>query len=160
MELDKAFRFAAILAWEDLAKISNPSSVRVEYQSEAGTTLGHVNVWSTGADGSQNLVCDYWTSASLTHPGGLRFSNGYFSAELADVLDFIMTKQEQFTRPAGDCRDGLALIYPPTADERAEAEAWLGAMQKLYPDLGGGEVPKPPPSAFSQIERHTGPSSA
>jgi hypothetical protein len=83
MELDKAFQFAIILAWEDLTKVSEPSSVRVEYWSKPGTPLDHVSVWSAGVQGHRDLVCDYWTSASLAHPSGVRFENGYGSDRLA-----------------------------------------------------------------------------
>jgi hypothetical protein len=113
MKLDKAFEFTVILAWEDLAKISDLCSVRVEYQCEPGKPAGRVSVWSTGADGNQKLVCDCWTSESLTHDGGPHFRNGYCSDKLAKTFDFIMTNQGQFTRVADACRDGLVLIYPP-----------------------------------------------
>ena len=41
MELDKAFEFAVILAWDDLMKASQARSVRVEYQGKPGTSLDH-----------------------------------------------------------------------------------------------------------------------
>jgi hypothetical protein len=160
MELDKAFEYAVITAWEDFEKISAPCSVRVEYQCEPGAPLDHVGVWSTGADGHQKLVCDYWTSESLNHDGGMHFSNGYGSQTLATALDFIMTNQGRFTRRAGAGRDGLALIYPPAADDRAEAGNRLRAMEGIHADAGGGEAPWAPPSAYSQLERRApGPSS-
>jgi hypothetical protein len=37
MELDKALEFAVILGWEDLKKVSDPCSARVEYRSAVGT---------------------------------------------------------------------------------------------------------------------------
>jgi hypothetical protein len=145
MELDKAFELAVIVAWEDLTKISDPCSVRVEYRCEPGTSLDHVGVWSTGTDCCQKLVCDYWTSASLTHAVGAGFRNGYSSDKLVKSLDFIMTNQGRFTRHADACRDGLTLIYPPAGDEPAKAGVRLGAMQGIHPD-SGGEVEWSPPS--------------
>ena len=65
MELDKALRFAVILAWDDLMKASEPSSVRVEYQGKSGIFLDRVSVWSAKAWGYHDLVCDYWTSTSF-----------------------------------------------------------------------------------------------
>ncbi len=76
MELDKAFEFAVILAWDDLMKASEPGSVRVEYQGKPGISLDHVSVWSAKAWGYHDLVCDYWTSTSSAHPSGLCFMNG------------------------------------------------------------------------------------
>ncbi len=144
MQLDKAFEFAVILAWEDLVKVSDPCSVRVEYLCQPGTPLDQVTVWSTGAQGYQYRVCDYWTSTALNHDSGASFGNRYCSDRLAETLGLIMTNQGGFTRPAGTCRDGLALIYPPTDDDRAEAGIWLSEMHRAHPDLGAAAHIKAP----------------
>jgi hypothetical protein len=128
MKLDKAFKFAVILAWEDLMKLNESPSVRVEYQSEPGTSLDYLRVWAARPGGGQDLVCDYWTWTSSAHPSGVRFSNKFHSDQLGRALDFILMNQDQFTRPADACRDGLALIYPPTADERTEAVTWMSGV--------------------------------
>ena len=128
MELDKALKFAVILAWEDLMKVTNLCSARVEYRCEPGTSLDYLSVWSVGAGGKQDLVCDYWTWTSPAHPGGVRFSNSFHSDQLGQALDFILMNQGQFTRRADACPDGLALIYPPTGDERTEAATWLSGV--------------------------------
>jgi hypothetical protein len=125
MELDKALKFAVILAWEDLMKVTNPCSARVEYRCEPGTSLDYLSIWSVNAEGEQNMVCDYWTWTSSAHPSGVRFSNRFHSDQLGQTLDFILMNQDQFTRRADACRDGLALIYPPTGDERTEAATWM-----------------------------------
>lgn len=158
MELDKAFELAVILAWEDLVKISDPCSVRVEYRCEPGTSLNHVSIWSTGADDCQKLVCDDWTTASLAHDGGVHFRNGYRSDNLAKTLDFIMTNQGQFTRAADACCDGLALIYPPGVDKRSEAGIQLGSMPD-FPDFDASRAQWAPPSAFSHLENRVATSS-
>jgi hypothetical protein len=59
MELDKALKFAVILAWEDLMKVTSPCSARVEYRCEPGTSLDYLSVWSVRAGGEQDLLCDY-----------------------------------------------------------------------------------------------------
>ena len=79
MELDKALEFAVILGWEDLMKVSDPCSARVEYRCEPGTSLDYLNVWSVDAEGHQNRVCDYWTWTSSAHPSGIRFNNKFQS---------------------------------------------------------------------------------
>jgi hypothetical protein len=129
MEIDKAFQFAVILAWEDLMKAPQPGSARVVYDCEPGTSLDYVSVWSARAWGYYDLLCDYWTWTSSAHPSGVRFRNSHNSDKLAETLDFIMKSQDQFTRPADACRDGLVLIYPPTGDERTEAAAWMKTVQ-------------------------------
>ncbi len=121
MELDRALEYALILAWDDLVKVANPCSARVEYQCEPGTPLDYLSVWSVRTGGVQDLVCDYWAWASSAYPSGARFRNRFHSDQLGQALDFIMVNQDQFTRRAEARRNGLALIYPPTEDERAKA---------------------------------------
>jgi hypothetical protein len=136
MELNKAFEFAAILAWEDLVKVTEPCSVRVEYRAEPGNPLDYVSVWSAKAEGYQYLVCDYWTWTAPAHPSGVRFRNGYSSDQLAQTLYFIMKNQDQFTRRADACRDGLVLIDSPTKAERTEAAAWIRAVRGTATNFG------------------------
>ena len=120
MELDKALEFAVILAWEDLMKSAPPCSVRIEYRCEPGTSVDYLSIWSVNAESQQQMVCSYWTWTSPAHPSGVRFSNRFQSDQLGQTLDFILMNQGQFTRRADACRDGLALIYPPTGDERTD----------------------------------------
>jgi hypothetical protein len=135
MKLDKAFESAVVLAWEDLMKVNQSPSVRVEYQCEPGTSLDYLRVWAARPGGSNDLVCDYWTWASPAHASGVRFTNGNHSESLALTLDFIMRNQDQFTRPADACRDGLVLIYPPTEGERIEASKWREEVQGTASNL-------------------------
>ena len=154
MELDKALQFAVILAWEDLMKVTEPRLVRVEYRGEPGTSLDYVSVWSVRAGGYQDLVCDYRTWASSAYPSGVRFRNGHSSDRLAQTLDFIMKNQDQFTRRADACRDGLVLIYPPARDERAEAATWMRGVHGTTTDLGAAAdesvLPVPSPANLAQ----------
>jgi hypothetical protein len=131
MELDKAFEFAVILAWEDLMKVTKLSSARVEYICEPGTSLDHLSVWLVKGWGYQDLVCDYWTQTSSAHPDKVRFRNGHCSDRLAQTLDFIMQNQDQFTRPAHAGRNGLVQIHPPAGDEQAEAATWIREVVAL-----------------------------
>jgi len=129
MELDKALKFAVILAWDDLMKVGMPSLVRVDYECEPGVSLDSLSVLTDQTGGRQDVVCDYWTSTSSAHPSGIRFRNGLSSDTLALNLDFIMKNQDRFTRPHDACRHGLVLIYPPAGDERAEGAARLSAVR-------------------------------
>jgi hypothetical protein len=137
MELDNAFKFALVLAWEDLQEISKPPSVRLEYDQEAGIPLDHLIVWADRPKGYQFLVCNYWTTATLAHPSGARFANGYHSEKLAQSLEFIMKNQDQFTRPADAGSSGLVLIYPPAEKDRADAAAWMSGIHGRATNHGG-----------------------
>jgi hypothetical protein len=125
-------------------KPTEPRSVRVEYLFEPGTALDHLSVWSVGAGGYQDLVCDYWTWGSLAHPSGARFGSTHYSDKLAQNLGLVMKNQGQFTRPADAGRDGLVQIHPPAADGRTEAETWMRLVQALESKGCAGESPEPP----------------
>ena len=129
LELDSAFRYAVTLAWQDFMKPTEPRSIRVEYLCEPGRPLDHLSVWSVRAGGYRDLVCDFWTSASLAHPTGARFEDRCYSDALAQTLLFVMKNQGHFTRPADAGRHGLVLIHPPDADDRREAVTWMKGVQ-------------------------------
>jgi hypothetical protein len=129
MKLDKTLQFAVILAWEELMKTNARGLIRVEYPREPGTFLDYASIWLVRDNGIQNLICDYWTSASSAHPSGVRFRNSYYSEKLTVALDFIMRNQDQFLRSGDACRDGLVLIYPPTEEERSEAASWMETIR-------------------------------
>jgi hypothetical protein len=131
LELDGAFRYAVTLAWQDFVKPTEPRSIRVEYACEPGTPLDHLSVWSARGGGYRDLVCDFWTSASLARPTGARFEGRYSSDVLAQALLFVMKNQSQFTRPADAGPHGLVLIHPPDADDRREAASWMKSVQPL-----------------------------
>ena len=128
MELDKALEFAVILSWEDLVKITKLCSARVEYRSAPGTPVDYLSIWSVDAEGHQKMVCDYWTWTSSAHASGTNFNNQFHFPQLGLALDFILMNQDQFTRPADSCAEGLALIDPPTETERTEAATWMSGV--------------------------------
>jgi hypothetical protein len=131
LEIDRAFQYAVTLAWDDLMTPIEPRAIRVEYLWEPGSSLDHLSVWSVRTGGYQDLVCDFRASASLAHPSGACFGNRRSSDKLAATLDFVMKNQGQFTRPTDAGRHGLVLIYPPDANDRAEAAAWMKRAQPL-----------------------------
>jgi hypothetical protein len=130
MEFNKALQLAVIQSWEDILKVHNSCSVRIEYQQEAGVSLDYLSVWSDRPKGYQFLICNYWTTMTSSHPRGTRFANEYCSDQLAQSLDFIMENQDQFPRPADTSRSGLVLINPPSDEDRAEAASWMSGVQE------------------------------
>lgn len=150
--LDKAIKYAVTLAWGDLMKPSEPRSVRLEYLSEVGAELDHLSVWAVRAGGYQDLVCDCWTWASAAHPSGASFGDRQHSGTLAQTLDFVLKHQSEFVRPADAGRHGLVQIYPPDANDRAEAATWWGEVRAMRSDAGAGQ-PVLPPSVHAQAQR-------
>ena len=128
MDFDKALGFAVILGWDDLKKLDNPHSARVEYRSAAGTAVDYLSIWLVDAEGHQKMVCDYWTWTSPAHASGICFTGKFSAPQLGLALDFILMNQGQFTRAADACPEGLAIVDPPTRDESAEAAAWMSGV--------------------------------
>jgi len=142
MKLDKALGFAVILAWDDLKKATDLSSARVEFQSAVGTAVDSLSIWSVDAEGHQSMLCDYWTWTSPAHTSGISFKRTLNSPRLVLALDFILMNQNQFTRPADACPEGLALVYPPTADELTEATTWMAGAHGVSTNVSPAEVEK------------------
>ena len=142
MELNKALEFAVILGWDDLKKVSDPCSARVEYRSAVGTAVDYLSVWSVDAEGHQKMACDYWTWTSSAHPSGISFKDNFHSRPLGLALDFILMNQDQFTRPARACAEGLALIDPPTGDELTEATTWMSGVHGAATNVSRAENEK------------------
>ena len=142
MKLDKALGFAVILAWDDLKKATDLSSARVEFQSAVGTAVDYLSVWSVDAEGHQSMLCDYWTWTSPAHTSGISFKRTLNSPRLVLALDFILMNQNQFTRPADACPEGLALVYPPTADEINEATIWMAGARGASTNVSPAEIEK------------------
>jgi len=152
LELDKAFRYAVILAWQDFAKPTEPRSIQVEYLCEPGSPLDHLSVRSTRSGGYRDLMCDFWTSASLVHPEGAHFEGKCHSDILAQALLFVMRHQGQFARPADAGRHGLVLIHPPDADGRKEAASWMRGIQTLEIEASLDEAHERPGSQAQHQE--------
>ena len=142
MKLDKALGFAVILAWDDLKKSTDLSSARVEFQSAVGTAVDYLSIWSVDAEGHQSMLCDYWTWTSPAHTSGISFKRTLNSPRLVLALDFILMNQNQFTRPGDACPEGLALVYPPTADELTEATTWMAGAHGVSTNVSPAEVEK------------------
>jgi hypothetical protein len=139
MELDKALGLAVVLGWDDLKKVSDTCSARVECGSAPGTVADYLSIWSVDAEGHQNRVCDYWTWTASAHPSGIRFDNKFRSSALGLALDFILMDQDQFTRRADACPEGLETINLPAGDELTEPATWIGGVHGAATNLNRAE---------------------
>lgn len=142
MELRKVVGFAVILAWDDMKKVTDLSSARVEFRSEVGTALDYLSIWSVDSEGHQRMVCDYWTWASPAHARGISFKRNLTFPRLALALDFILMNQDQFTRSADACPEGLTVVYPPSAIEFTEATTWMAGVHGIPKNVSPTEVEK------------------
>ena len=114
---------AVILSWKDLMQAAQPGLIHIEYPTGPNPSLEYLMIWSSTSRGYWDPVGEYWMCASPSHAGGLTFRNGYYSGELARMLDLVMQRQETFLRPR-DCH-GLIQVHPPTEEERMAAETTI-----------------------------------
>jgi hypothetical protein len=124
---------AVILGWKDLLPTSQEGLVHIEYAP--GTLLPYVKIWQLTGKGEWSLVCEYWMSRGPTRipAEGMTFSNGYYSAGLAEMLEVIMQHQESFEAPLIAPGTGLIQVTPPTDQESAAATDYI---RQTYESLG------------------------
>lgn len=121
---------AVILNWEDLMQAAaNSGLIQIEYPTGPSDSLEYLKIWSSGTRGYWKLVCEYQMCALPLHARGLSFSNGYYSGDLAQMLEVVMQHQDTFVRqPRGH---GLIQIHTPTAGERVAADTSMGDVLDL-----------------------------
>lgn len=129
MELDRALELAVAASWEDIVKPGDVCSVHVEYEKQPDSPLASLSVWKIKNRGYGTLVCRYDvappnSASSAPELSRAHFANSYQSKILANCLDFIMTNQGQFTRPADRSIHGMVQIECPSKEARSEAAAW------------------------------------
>lgn len=125
MDLNKAFQYAVVLAWDSLLEGNPTPLIRVEYQRQPGLLLDCVTIWADKGRGYRDLVCRYWTAESAMHAGGMSFGNNYASPSLAKTVAFIMMDQDRFTPGPEIFGHGQIFIYQPSQNDRTEADVWL-----------------------------------
>ena len=120
--LDQILESAVVLSWKDLLPGTRTSLVHVEYRLGPGGSLEFLKVWSSIIRGHQYLVCEWTPSAAANH---VRFSNDFYSKDLAQMLESIIQHQAIFSKDLTLHRDGLVQIQPPTEEDRRSAAACM-----------------------------------
>jgi hypothetical protein len=121
--LEEILEYAIVASWKDLTHAVQTGLMHIEYNLAAGGTLDNLGIWSSITRGHWLLVCEYWMSASNSHPSGVRFENGYHSEGLAHTLELVMQHQNVFAPPHNLAPPGLLQIPHPTESEIATAAA-------------------------------------
>jgi hypothetical protein len=114
---------AVILSWEDLMPASQSGVIYIEYPTGLSPSLEYLMIWSSTSRGYWVPVGEYWMCAASSHDRGLSFSNGYYSCDLARMLDLVMQHQDTFLC-SPDCH-GLIQVHPPTEEETIAAETTM-----------------------------------
>ncbi len=125
--LDRILECAVVLSWKDLMPAGKAGLIHIEYRAGPERSLEDLKVWLSTARGHWNLVCDYWMHSDPSHGTGLNFSNGYYSGDLARMLDAIMQHQNRFATCSQPSSAGMIQIQSPAEEESAAARTCMSA---------------------------------
>lgn len=132
MQMDRVLTSAVVLNWGDLLPVSQRGMVHIEYAP--GKSLQYLKIWQLTGKGEWSLVCEYWMPGGTTAAArdGMKFSNEYHSAGLAEMLEVIMQHQDSF---AASLASGAGLIQLTLPTDQ-ESEAATDCMRHAYESLG------------------------
>lgn len=133
IEMDRILKSAVVLSWKDLLPVSQGGLVHIEYAP--GERLPYVKIWHLTGKGEWSLVCEYWMSREPARipVAGMTFSNDYYSAGLAEMLEVIMQHQGLFAASPIVPGAGLIQVILPTDQESLTAG---NCMKHTYESLG------------------------
>jgi hypothetical protein len=123
IRLDRALEYSAIHSWDELMPDQASGLIHIEYQTGGNGSLDFLKFWASTIRGSWKLVCDFWMRPLWAHTTGLRFHNDYHSEDFAHNLEFVRGQEKIFLKLPEQA--GLIQIYPPTQEERKEADEWM-----------------------------------
>src|SRR5437660_4891135 len=110
-----------VLRWKDLIHSSKEGSVHVEYGTAPEPSLQYLKIWLSTTRGTWDLICEYWMSrgSSRVPAVGLTFSNGYYSEDLAKMLEHMMQHQDGLPNSlSGESGVNLIQVQSPTDGDR------------------------------------------
>jgi hypothetical protein len=133
IQMDRILTSAVVLSWKDLLHVSQRGLMHIEYVP--GKSLQYLKVWDLTGKGEWNLVCEYSMPSGPVSAAtdGIRFSNDYHSAALAEMLETIMQHQDSFAASLVTPGGGLIQVSLPTNEESLAASA---CMTFAYESLG------------------------
>ena len=135
---------AVVLSWRDLIETSPRDLVQVEYGAAPERSLQYLKIWRLAGRGGWKLICEYWmcVGSSPVPKAGLTFSNGYHSATLAEMLEFIMQHQDSFSTSFGISSVSLLQVQSPTKEATSTARDCMSIAYKqiglAYAGTSGG----------------------
>ena len=125
--LDRILECAVVLSWKELMPVGKAGLIHIEYHAGPERSLEDLKVWLCTVRGHWNLVCDYWMHSNPSHGTGLTFSDGYYSGDLARMLDEIMQHQDRFANFSQPSSAGTIQIQPPAEEESVAARTCMAA---------------------------------
>lgn len=134
--IDQILESAVVLSWKELLKRSSTAVIQVEYATAPEPSLQYLKMWLSTTRGQWDLFCEYWMSPGTSSiPAiGLTFSNGHYSAHLAQMLEVVMPDRNGIPSSlAGNTAVKLIVINSPTENDKQKAG---DCMSAAYERLG------------------------
>jgi hypothetical protein len=134
--IDQVLESAVVLSWKELLKSPATAVVQVEYGTAPEASLQYLKMWLSTTRGQWDLFCEYWMSpgAARIPACGLTFSNGYYSAHLAGMLEVVMPHRNGIPNSlAGSTAVALIVVNSPTEQDKQKAG---DCMSNAYERLG------------------------
>ena len=134
--IDQILESAVVLSWKELLKRFSTAVVQVEYATAPEPSLQYLKMWLSTTRGQWDLFCEYWMSPGTSSiPAiGLTFSNGHYSAHLAQMLEVVMPNRNGIPSSlAGNTAVKLIVINSPTENDKQKAG---DCMSAAYERLG------------------------
>ena len=136
VQIYRVLESAVVLSWKELLQSSHKGVVHVEYGTAPEPSLQYLKIWLARRRGTWDLICEYWMcrGTSTVPAAGLTFSNGYYSAHLAQMLEDVMRHQDGIPGSlSGQTSLGLIVVESPTEDDRQKAG---NCMSHAYKQIG------------------------
>jgi len=122
--LERILGYLVVHSWDDLMPESTSGLIHIEYQTANNGSLDFLKVWASTTRGYWSLICELWIRPLWSHATGLLTGDDQRYANFAHTLELVIGQEGAFSK-LPDHR-GLIQIYPPTQEERKEAERWMG----------------------------------
>lgn len=135
-QIYRVLESAVVLSWKELHQSSHKGVIHVEYGTAPEPSLQYLKIWLARRQGTWDLICEYWMcpGTSTVPAAGLTFSNGYYSAHLAQMLEDVMRHHDGIPGSlSGDTALGLIAVESPTEDKRQKAG---NCMSQAYQRMG------------------------
>lgn len=123
IRLDRALQYTVIQSWDELMPDPGSGLIHIEYQAGRDDLLEFLLIWAAPIRGTWKLVCEFWMQPLWSHATGLRFGNSYRSEIFARDLNLVINQEKVFSKLPNQV--GLIQVYPPTQEERKEADQWM-----------------------------------
>jgi hypothetical protein len=121
--LERILGYVVVHSWDDLMPGSTSGLIHIEYQTGRNGSLDFLKIWTSTTRGYWRLISELWIRPLWSHATGLWVDDDYRSVDFPHTLELVIGQEDAFSKLPD--QHGLIQIYPPTQEEREEAERWM-----------------------------------